>query len=66
MRIKKRFIAGASCPQCHTADALRWWEENHVEHVECVECDYTEQRTPRSVEQTSHAEETMIGIFKPD
>ncbi|KUJ00781.1 YheV family putative zinc ribbon protein [Vibrio sp. MEBiC08052] len=66
MQIKKRFIAGACCPQCHTADSLCWWEVNHVEHVECVECDYTEQRTPRSVEQSTHAEEAMIGIFKPD
>ncbi|NMV27788.1 YheV family putative metal-binding protein, partial [Vibrio parahaemolyticus] len=25
MKIKKRFIAGASCPNCSQQDTLRWW-----------------------------------------
>lgn len=66
MKEKKRFIAGASCPNCQTQDTLRWWVENNIELVECVECDYTEQRKPQSVEKTSHADEQMIGIFKPE
>lgn len=66
MNIKKRFIAGASCPSCKAQDTLRWWIENHIELVECVECDYSEQRKPKSVEKSEHGQEQMIGIFKPE
>ncbi len=66
MKIKKRFIAGASCPSCKAQDTLRGWVENNIELVECVECDYTEQRKPQSVEKSEHAESQMIGIFKPE
>ncbi len=58
--MKKRFIAGASCPKCQQHDTLRWWIENNIELVECVECHYAEQRKPQSVEKTNHAQENMI------
>ncbi|HAS63240.1 MAG TPA: DNA-binding protein [Vibrio sp.] len=64
--MKKRFIAGASCPQCQQQDSLRWWIENNIELVECVDCDYHEQRKPKSVDKTQRADENMIGIFSPD
>ncbi len=64
--MKKRFIAGASCPKCQQQDTLRWWIENNIELVECVDCDYHEQRKPKSVEETARADENMIGIFRPD
>ncbi len=51
VKAKKRFIAGASCPQCSQQDTLRWWIDNNIELVECVDCDYTEQRKPQSVEK---------------
>nr|WP_202601680.1 YheV family putative zinc ribbon protein [Vibrio toranzoniae] len=63
---KKRFIAGASCPSCNTQDTLRWWVENNIELVECVDCDFTEQRQPKTVEKSEHANQEMIGIFKPE
>ncbi|MCD9210927.1 YheV family putative metal-binding protein [Vibrio cholerae] len=66
MKQKKRFIAGANCPQCQTTDTLQWWVENSIELVECVECGFHEQRKPKSVEQSEHANEQMIGIFKPE
>ncbi|WP_428772661.1 YheV family putative zinc ribbon protein [Vibrio sp.] len=66
MKAKKRFIAGARCPACQAEDTLRWWMENNIELVECVECDYQEQRKPKSVDSSEHAEQQMIGIFKPD
>lgn len=66
MKQKKRFIAGANCPQCKTADTLQWWVENSIELVECVKCGFHEQRKPKSVEQSEHANEQMIGIFKPE
>ncbi|GAB2637966.1 YheV family putative zinc ribbon protein [Vibrio panuliri] len=64
--MKKRFIAGASCPKCQQQDTLRWWIENNIELVECVDCDYHDQRKPKSVEETTRADENMIGIFRPD
>ncbi len=66
MKIKKRFIAGANCPSCKVQDTLRWWVENNIELVECVECDYAEQRKPQSVEKSEHAQTEMIWIFKPE
>ena len=66
MTNKKRFIAGASCPSCHSQDTLRWWIENNIELVECVECGYSEQRKPQSVEKAGRTREQMIGIFKPE
>ncbi|CAM4291363.1 YheV family putative zinc ribbon protein [Vibrio agarivorans] len=65
-RMKKRFIAGAACPECKTTDTLRWWIDNNIEWVECVECLHTQQRKPKSLEQSTQPEQQMIGIFKPD
>ncbi|MGO2509635.1 YheV family putative zinc ribbon protein [Vibrio hibernica] len=66
MTSKKRFIAGAKCPTCKESDSLRVWEENNIEMVECVECDYLEQQTSEAVEQSAYPSEQMIGIFKPE
>ncbi len=55
MKIKKRFIAGASCPKCNQQDSLRWWIENAIEVVECVDCGHTEQRQPQSVDKSEHS-----------
>ncbi|MGV1719725.1 YheV family putative zinc ribbon protein [Vibrio furnissii] len=66
LKSKKRFIAGASCPSCKAQDTLRWWIENNIELVECVECDYHEQRKPKSVASSDHGSDQMIGIFKPE
>ncbi|KII77692.1 YheV family putative zinc ribbon protein [Vibrio renipiscarius] len=64
--MKKRFIAGANCPKCQQQDTLRWWIENNIELVECVDCGHQDQRKPEAVEKTQHESEQMIGIFKPD
>ncbi|SJL83698.1 YheV family putative zinc ribbon protein [Vibrio palustris] len=66
MTIKKRFIAGANCPSCHAQDTLRWWIENNIEMVECVECQHTDQRVPKEAQSSKHTQEHMIGIFKPE
>ncbi|MBE4142882.1 YheV family putative metal-binding protein [Vibrio parahaemolyticus] len=63
---QETFYRGATCPQCSQQDTLRWWIENNIELVECVECDYTEQRKPQSVEKNKHSAQEMIGIFKPE
>ncbi len=68
--VKKRFIAGAVCPACSKQDTLRWWKENEIEIVECVECHHVDRRLPKSVEQSEHLAEDkgqqVIGIFKPE
>ncbi len=66
MKIKKRFIAGAHCPECKSQDSLRWWMQDAVEQVECVECDYQKQKTSEAVAESEHSQDQMIGIFKPD
>jgi uncharacterized metal-binding protein (TIGR02443 family) len=67
---KKRFIAGAVCPECKKQDTLRWWQENDVEMVECVECHHTDRRVPQSVAESEQlspqTKQQVIGIFKPE
>ncbi|MCC4800212.1 metal-binding protein [Enterovibrio norvegicus] len=66
---KKRFIAGATCPECKESDTLRWWKEHHVEVIECVKCGHVDRRSPLSEEKDEHRPEEqdaqVIGIFKP-
>ena len=38
----KRFIAGASCPQCQLLDKIRCWREEGLYKSECVNCGYSE------------------------
>ncbi|MDO6545442.1 YheV family putative zinc ribbon protein [Photobacterium sanguinicancri] len=68
--VKKRFIAGAICPACKQQDTLRWWQENNIEMVECVECEHTDRRLPQAAENSEHIAddkpEQVIGIFKPE
>ncbi|MBV7298830.1 YheV family putative zinc ribbon protein [Enterovibrio paralichthyis] len=67
---KKRFIAGATCPSCKEGDTLRWWQEHHVEVVECVKCGHTDRRSPTTSEADVPVEPArdaqVIGIFKPE
>ncbi|MEZ9627223.1 YheV family putative zinc ribbon protein [Aliivibrio fischeri] len=66
MTVKKRFIAGAVCPSCSKEDTLRWWQESNIEYVECVDCGHTDRRTPKSLEKIKHAQDDVIGVFKPE
>src|SRR5690606_38409032 len=42
-QVKKRFIAGAVCPQCSTADSIVMYKENNDEYRECVDCGFQEK-----------------------
>ncbi|WP_199915597.1 YheV family putative zinc ribbon protein [Saccharobesus litoralis] len=66
MKQKKRFIAGAVCPQCSAQDSLMLFLENNVEKVECVDCGYTKSNTDNKVKQASKQANDVIGIFKPE
>ena len=59
-KIKKRFVAGAKCPQCNALDSMQIYRENEIETVECIECDYQARQTEVEVEKN----EQLIGIFK--
>lgn len=39
---KRRFIAGAICPQCKELDKIVVYKEEGVDVRECVRCDYKE------------------------
>lgn len=66
MRQKKRFIAGAVCPQCKQQDTLMLYFEHGVEHVECVECGHEQSQTSSEVSKASGDSNQVIGLFKPE
>ena len=65
-KTRKRFIAGAVCPQCKALDTLALWREDQVEVVECVKCGHHQRQTDQQVSQHVRANEQVIGIFHPE
>ncbi|MCU7553523.1 YheV family putative metal-binding protein [Alteromonas sp. ASW11-19] len=64
-RVKRRFIAGATCPSCKALDTVSLYFENNVEKLECVKCGYAESQTDDNVKSQTREKENVIGIFKP-
>ncbi|WKE65189.1 YheV family putative zinc ribbon protein [Gallaecimonas kandeliae] len=63
---KRRFIAGAKCPQCQEQDSVQLVIENNVERIECVACGYKQTQASRDAESAAKGDkEQIIGIFKP-
>ncbi|EJD6376920.1 MULTISPECIES: YheV family putative zinc ribbon protein [Providencia] len=64
--IRKRFIAGATCPKCKSQDTLMMWREDKIDVVECVNCG--DQQRQAGDEATGHVrqKEQVIGIFTPE
>lgn len=67
----KRFIAGAVCPRCGQMDKLRAWQEDRMQHRECVVCDFTDtmsldlpEELPTRVNQTQPDPKDEIQIVK--
>lgn len=54
MKPTQRFIAGATCPNCHELDTMIIDSRHH--QIECIECHYT---------QTSQQRDTKIADKKP-
>ena len=48
MAIVRRFIAGARCPQCGAEDSIALNVQADHEWINCVHCDYHEDR-PQAV-----------------
>lgn len=65
-KTKKRFIAGAKCPQCGAMDTLMLYFENNVEKLACVKCDYAETQTNDEVKAANKSNANVIGVFKPE
>lgn len=63
-RVKRRFVAGATCPKCQELDTISLYFENNVEKLECVACGYNEAQTDEKVSAATRSNENVIGIFK--
>jgi uncharacterized metal-binding protein (TIGR02443 family) len=64
-KIKKRFVAGAVCPNCKEMDTLMLYFENNVEKIQCVSCDFSKSQTDKNVSAATRQKEDVIGVFKP-
>ena len=63
--MKKRFIAGATCPECKKVDTLALFKEDGVEKVTCVACGMLMTQPEEQVQPEVRGDETVIGVFKP-
>ncbi len=63
--MKKRFIAGATCPKCKAVDTLALTKENNVETVTCVDCGEQMSQPEAHVDKEVRPSEQVIGMFKP-
>jgi hypothetical protein len=63
---KKRFIAGATCPECNQLDSIALTLENGVETLRCVSCGYTQTQTPKQATSATRQFEQIIGVFDPN
>lgn len=63
--LKKRFIAGAHCPQCQEADSIMLYAEQGVEVMECVACGYKKRQGSEPAQRQAGSGE-VIGVFKPE
>jgi len=66
MKHKKRFIAGASCPECKTMDTMMLYKELNVEKVECIACGHKMTQPEGAVQASTRQFEQVIGVFKPE
>lgn len=64
--MRKRFIAGASCPQCHAHDTLALSLEGDQEKVACVQCNFEMHSREQPLIEATPISTQIIGIFRPD
>ncbi len=65
-KIKKRFIAGATCPKCRARDTLMLYFEHNIEKMECVKCGYHQSQAKSDVAVAAKGSADVIGVFKPE
>lgn len=66
MGVRKRFIAGAVCPECQSQDSIFVTKEEKAEIVRCAACEYIEQRDENKEAQSASTHGNVIGLFKPE
>lgn len=64
-RQRKRFIAGATCPECKQMDTLMLFFENNIEQVECVACHHRMSEPKAQGGGSKRQFDNVIGVFKP-
>ncbi|MGA7510913.1 MAG: YheV family putative zinc ribbon protein [Erwinia billingiae] len=64
--MRKRFIAGATCPKCKAQDTLALWQENNIDVVECVKCGHQMRKADKQAQEQVRTNEQVIGIFHPE
>ncbi|AXF78054.1 YheV family putative metal-binding protein [Erwinia tracheiphila] len=64
--MRRRFIAGATCPACQAKDTLVLWKENNIDVVECVTCGHQMREADKHVRDGVRDSEQVIGIFHPE
>ncbi|PWC09911.1 YheV family putative zinc ribbon protein [Brenneria corticis] len=64
--MRKRFIAGAVCPECQALDTLAVGREDQTEVVTCVKCGYRQSRSDAAPAEPQRSDRNIIGIFHPD
>ncbi|QDP02538.1 YheV family putative zinc ribbon protein [Thalassotalea sp. PS06] len=64
--MKKRFIAGAVCPECKSQDTMALTKQDGVEKVTCVSCGMEMTQPEEQVAADVRVQEQVIGVFKPE
>lgn len=64
--MRKRFIAGAVCPECRTQDMLAVGYEDQTEVVVCVKCGYRQTRLGEPEAAAGRPADEIIAIFHPE
>ncbi len=61
--MRKRFIAGATCPHCQQTDTLAMWCENAIDIIMCVKCGYQMCQSEGQNQKQEHENQQIIKIF---
>lgn len=64
--MRKRFIAGAICPRCHSQDTLAVGKEAQAETVVCVKCGYRRLRPADEPAAAELRDGKVIAVFRPE
>lgn len=60
--MKRRFIAGAQCPQCEQLDTIVMYDEGDARYRECVECGFKDKLEELKVEEVpTRVNQSRIG-----
>lgn len=64
--MRKKFIAGAHCPQCQAHDTLALVQESEQGKVSCVRCSFEMHEKDRAIVEDIPQANRLIGIFSPE